>query len=98
RPADDERDRGEQRGRQAAHDEDGQVPQQPGVPGRQPALQGRESSLNLKGAPPVTSALVNDGHQYFSMCSTTRSVPAKWFTFGRICELYMVSVMSRISA
>ena len=40
--------------------------------------------------------LVIDGHQCFSMCSTTRSVPVKWLTNGAERELYIVSVMSRI--
>ena len=38
--------------------------------------------LNRNGARPVISALVNVGHQNFSTCSTTRSVPAKWLTKG----------------
>src|SRR3954466_12750705 len=44
---------------------------------------------------PVKLVLVVEGHQNFSMCSTTRSVPRKWFTNGRMREQYIVSVRSR---
>ncbi len=35
------------------------------------------SPLNRNGPPPRKSALVIDGHQYFSMCSMTSSLPRK---------------------
>ena len=41
---------------------------------------------------------MNDGHQWRSMWATTRSVPRKWSTFGRIRGSYIVSVMSRMRA
>ena len=44
------------------------------------------------------SVLVNDGHQNFSTCSTTKSVPAKWLTNGFIRGSYIVSVRSLINA
>ena len=36
------------------------------------------------------------GQTNFSMCSTIRSVPRKWLTWGARAGLYMVSVMSRM--
>ncbi len=58
----------------------------------------RVSSLKRKGLLPVMSELVKLGHQCFSTCSTTRSVPVKWSTPGGRSGLYMVSVMSRMRA
>jgi hypothetical protein len=37
----------------------------------------RTSSLKTNGARPVRTVLVSDGHQYFSTCATTKSVPVK---------------------
>jgi hypothetical protein len=56
------------------------------------------SPANLKAFFPVMSALVNDGDQYFSMCSITGSMQIKWSTPGERSGLYLVSIMSRIRA
>ena len=37
------------------------------------------------------------GQTYCSICSTIRSVPLKWLTYGGMAGLYIVSVMSRTS-
>lgn len=37
----------------------------------------RRSAENRNGGLPVIAVLSNEGHQCFSMCSITRSVPAK---------------------
>src|SRR5262249_33162904 len=42
-----------------------------------PELVLRGSAWNRNGGAPVMSLLVKEGHQYFSTCSMTRSVPAK---------------------
>src|SRR4051812_33997565 len=56
------------------------------------------SPANRNASLPVTSVLRHVGHQYFSTCSTTSCVPAKWLTPGGRSGLYIVSVRSRISA